>query len=448
MTASTQREVIIGKDRIGTSLKVPGASFSLDELLSDHNGVDHVYFRTHSGNVYMLDRNGRLSSKKNDARGWGTLTLDESDMRGESIKVGERFENSKISTTPVTEIVYVSKEKPGARKITELQRNGSASDITASFERSADTLKQDHELDGPREIGKGGLDIALANIAKHMPKGDADAAKERAKAIIMAYSGQDMNAASVLIYAAERGRFEEYAGKLEENFRKDLGFVAPEARGNPMMPGAVRTNKFLIMCFKEMGIKPTDEKGNAIEEQEERQSPKIPTTPSLGIGEVKAERAEKRFWVAVDDRVKVGFWQNGGKVNIDIYIPATVFSWHDIGGGRMAVQPMSLENEDERAQPFELRPGDHAEPDFREANRLACVGFALHQVSSALEIAAGSGSVDPALLKLVSDRFHDYAIGEGKKIAELNKRFAVDAQFRSALNVIAGGINNMIRIEL
>ena len=71
------------------------------------------------------------------------------------------------------------------------------------------------------------------------------------------YEGQDLNALSVLAYAAERGRFDEFLEKLEKHYEESLGYVHPEARRVAQIPGAVRAENFFIKCYESLGIKPS-----------------------------------------------------------------------------------------------------------------------------------------------------------------------------------------------
>lgn len=52
------------------------------------------------------------------------------------------------------------------------------------------------------------------NIVGKLPENVREGAKIRATKIVTNYVGQDLNALSVLAYAAERGRFDEFAEKL------------------------------------------------------------------------------------------------------------------------------------------------------------------------------------------------------------------------------------------
>ncbi len=93
-------------------------------------------------------------------------------------------------------------------------------------------------------------------ILSRVPAGKRDSLKSRILEIAKKYEGRDADAVSVLFYAAERDRLEEYAGKLERHFEESLQYVHPEARRLAVMPGAVRAERFILDCYKEMRIKP------------------------------------------------------------------------------------------------------------------------------------------------------------------------------------------------
>jgi len=95
------------------------------------------------------------------------------------------------------------------------------------------------------------------NIVAHLPEKDRSEAKKRATTIVEAFVGRDMDALSVLSYAAERGKFCEYAEKLENHFQESMKYVHPEARRIAQIPGAVRAERFFLDCYKEMEIKPS-----------------------------------------------------------------------------------------------------------------------------------------------------------------------------------------------
>ena len=96
----------------------------------------------------------------------------------------------------------------------------------------------------------------IEHIVGKLPEEVRESAKSRATKIVTDYVGQDENALSVLAYAAEQGRFDEFAKKLEEHYQENLQFVHPEARMNTQFPGVVRAERFFLECYESMGIEP------------------------------------------------------------------------------------------------------------------------------------------------------------------------------------------------
>ncbi len=94
------------------------------------------------------------------------------------------------------------------------------------------------------------------NIVGRLPEVYRESAKERATRIVNDYVGQDMNALSVLVYAVERGRFDEFADKLEEHYNESLKYIHPKIRRLSVVPGARRAEAFFIDCYESMGIEP------------------------------------------------------------------------------------------------------------------------------------------------------------------------------------------------
>jgi hypothetical protein len=91
-------------------------------------------------------------------------------------------------------------------------------------------------------------------IVEKLPPASRTGARERATRIAESYEGQDAHALSVLAYAAERGKFDEFAGKLERHFDESLGYVHPEVRRDPRVPSVVQTAAFFRACYTSLGI--------------------------------------------------------------------------------------------------------------------------------------------------------------------------------------------------
>ena len=93
-------------------------------------------------------------------------------------------------------------------------------------------------------------------IAAKLPEVDRAAAKERAISIVKMYEGRDTDAISILAYAAEHGRFHEFAEKLENYHGRDFAFIDPELRRWAELPGARKAERFFLQCYEDLGIKP------------------------------------------------------------------------------------------------------------------------------------------------------------------------------------------------
>jgi hypothetical protein len=97
-------------------------------------------------------------------------------------------------------------------------------------------------------------------IISLLPESVRDSARLRAKSIVKNYVGRDGDALSVLAYAAEKKRFDEFAGRLEIHYEESLSRVHPEARNVAGVPGASRATEFFLDCYQSMGIKPNLER--------------------------------------------------------------------------------------------------------------------------------------------------------------------------------------------
>lgn len=98
------------------------------------------------------------------------------------------------------------------------------------------------------------IEFIEKNIVGNLPENSRDTTRQRATKITNDFEGVDIDALSILAYAAKRGKFDEYAGKLEEHFEENLQYIHPKARRLAKVPGAIRTNNFFVGCYKEMGI--------------------------------------------------------------------------------------------------------------------------------------------------------------------------------------------------
>jgi len=93
-------------------------------------------------------------------------------------------------------------------------------------------------------------------IIGRLPVEIQEDAKKRSTEIVANYVGRDISALSVLGYAAERGRFDKFATRLERHYRDQLKYIHPGARRMKIVPGAVRTEAFFLSCYNDLGIQP------------------------------------------------------------------------------------------------------------------------------------------------------------------------------------------------
>ncbi len=114
-------------------------------------------------------------------------------------------------------------------------------------------------LDDQFETKKTSRELFIAtNIVGKLPKETQDAAKEKTHAILNSYAGRDIDALSVLGYAAEQNKFDEFVKKLESHHETNLRYVHPGARRILTVPGAQRAELFFLNCYKELGIEPKE----------------------------------------------------------------------------------------------------------------------------------------------------------------------------------------------
>ncbi|HLC97212.1 MAG TPA: hypothetical protein VJC21_00305 [Candidatus Nanoarchaeia archaeon] len=105
------------------------------------------------------------------------------------------------------------------------------------------------------EVPEGIRNVFLEeNIAGKLPSEQRDSAKERARNIIEDYKSREIDALSILAYAAEQGRFNEFAKRLEEHHKINLQYVHPEARRTVQVPGTLRAERFFVECYGALGI--------------------------------------------------------------------------------------------------------------------------------------------------------------------------------------------------
>ena len=111
-------------------------------------------------------------------------------------------------------------------------------------------------LDECFEIGSVAREGWIKEFVAKLPDGERAEGMRRASTIATNYVCTYMDALSIMSYAAEIGRFNEFAGKLEQHYKESLQYVHPQARRVVIIPGAVRATQFFLNCYNEMGIQP------------------------------------------------------------------------------------------------------------------------------------------------------------------------------------------------
>ena len=99
-------------------------------------------------------------------------------------------------------------------------------------------------------------DFDLEAAVKKFPK----TRQERVRRIGEQYAGRQLDATSVLLYANERGKFEDYAKRLESK-PGDFESIHPE-----LMMARTDVNAFFLRLYADLGIAPVD-----VAEKAERQ---------------------------------------------------------------------------------------------------------------------------------------------------------------------------------
>lgn len=97
------------------------------------------------------------------------------------------------------------------------------------------------------------------DIVAKLPVNTQEDAEKRTTAIVNNYVALDLDALSVLAYAAQQGKFQEFAEKLEKHYNDNVTYLHPDSRRIPLVPGAVRAKNFFLKCYNELGVKPKEE---------------------------------------------------------------------------------------------------------------------------------------------------------------------------------------------
>lgn len=117
-------------EHIGWEIKKEGAAFELSSIYDPvgvHLGRDRftqVYFRTQTGQIYMLDENGSLHEKGDSRTGVLNIKLDPNELMGKALTVGQKFDTTKIITSSITEIVPVTAQTHYGESLKDMPKNG------------------------------------------------------------------------------------------------------------------------------------------------------------------------------------------------------------------------------------------------------------------------------------------------------------------------------------
>ena len=77
--------------------------------------------------------------------------------------------------------------------------------------------------------------------------------QERVRRIGEQYAGRQLDAISILLYAEERGKFDDYAKRLESK-PKDFEFIHPE-----LMMARTDVTAFFMRLYADLGVAPVEE---------------------------------------------------------------------------------------------------------------------------------------------------------------------------------------------
>ncbi len=91
-------------------------------------------------------------------------------------------------------------------------------------------------------------------IVKKLPDDMREEGKQRAKEIVNLYGGVDKDALAILMYATNRDRFDEFAGKLMAFYRDTLQHVPAQQRKKKTADKMERVDTFLKKCYTDLGV--------------------------------------------------------------------------------------------------------------------------------------------------------------------------------------------------
>ena len=87
---------------------------------------------------------------------------------------------------------------------------------------------------------------------RHLFPEERDRVRATSLEIVSKYSGNEVRAILTLVYAVERGRFYEFAGRMEIYYKEKLDSINPELRDSVGIPEA---QEFFDSCCRDLGVK-------------------------------------------------------------------------------------------------------------------------------------------------------------------------------------------------
>jgi hypothetical protein len=121
-----------------------------------------------------------------------------------------------------------------------------------------DEMDLEKHFQVPAQIRAEFIDDVISRLPQNQRDFSEPQLKQQVEQLVADYCGVEMDALSILYYAAPTGKFEEYALKLKKQHKEDLSYVPISGgmRGNLAIPAVSRTHAFFMACYKELGVKP------------------------------------------------------------------------------------------------------------------------------------------------------------------------------------------------
>jgi len=97
------------------------------------------------------------------------------------------------------------------------------------------------------------------NILKHLTSPERVKVEPKLNEVVEKYKDLDeieVNALSVMAYAAERGKLSEFLTRLDGQFKDDLNFQHPDLRKQL----GIKKQLFFKACYDDLGIKPASQR--------------------------------------------------------------------------------------------------------------------------------------------------------------------------------------------